>query len=243
MPWKQAEHTPVPGDNTGVTDQFQKGHLLGRLYIKTVGVGMLGTNCYILMDEDTREGYIIDPGGDARKVLETARGAGLLCRGILCTHGHVDHVGAVGKVAEATGATVYISKMDSGALSGSVQGLGARLGSLVTSKPGDFELLAEGDALKFAEHTLAVLSTPGHTTGSLSFLCEDNLFCGDLVFEGSIGRTDLKGGSLEQLIDAVQRHVFTLGDDARIFPGHGPATTVGTERATNPFLRDLQRRT
>jgi hydroxyacylglutathione hydrolase len=215
---------------------------LGRLYIKTLGVGMLGTNCYIVMDEDTKEGFIIDPGGDAKKVLQAASGAGLDCRGILCTHGHIDHVGAVGKVAEATGATVYISKQDSGALSGAVQGLGARLGSLVTSKPSVFELVAEGDTLGFGEHTITVLATPGHTTGSLSFLCEENLFCGDLVFEGSIGRTDLRGGSFSELIDAVQRHVFTLPDDVRIYPGHGPATTVRAEKATNPFLRDLQRR-
>jgi hydroxyacylglutathione hydrolase len=228
------------GINSG--SHFLKGRFLGRLYIKMLQVGMLGTNCYTVMDEKTKEGFIIDPGGDAKKVLETARSAGLDCRGVLCTHGHVDHVGAVGKVAEATGATVYISEPDSGAVSGAVHGLGARLGSLVTSKPNGFELLAEGDTLEFGEHTIKVLSTPGHTTGSLSFLCEDNLFCGDLVFEGSIGRTDLRGGSFEQLIDAVQSHVLTLPDEARIYPGHGPATTVGAERATNPFLRDLQRR-
>ena len=216
---------------------------MGELYIKMLQVGMLGTDCYIVMDEDTKEGYVIDPGGDARKVLDAAQSAGLQCRGILCTHGHVDHVGAVGKVAEATGATVYISKQDSGALSGAVHGLGARLGSLVTSKPGGFEVIEEGDTLDFGEHTLRVLSTPGHTPGSLSFLCEDNLFCGDLVFQGSVGRTDLRGGSFSQLIEAVERHVFTLPDDARVFPGHGPATTVGAERASNPFLRDLQRRT
>lgn len=212
---------------------------VGKLRIKTLAVGMLGTNCYIVMDEETREGYIIDPGGEAGKVAGAARGMGLECRGVLCTHGHMDHVGAVGKVAEATGATVYISETDSGALSGSGAGLAAKLGSLVVSKPKGFEFLKEGDRLDFGARSLEVLQTPGHTPGSLSFLCEDNLFCGDLVFQGSIGRTDLRGGSLKQLLDAVSRHVLVLSDDARILPGHGPATTVGVERARNPFLRDL----
>ncbi len=215
---------------------------MGRLDVKMLTVGMLGTNCYIVMDKDTKEGYVIDPGGDARKIVEAARGTGLECLGILCTHGHMDHVGAVGKVAEALGAAVYISELDSSVLRCTASGLGARLGSLVVSKPGGFNLIKEGDTLEFAGHTLEVLETPGHTPGSLSFLCEDNLFCGDLVFQGSIGRTDLRGGSLSELLDAVGRHVFTLPDTARIFPGHGPATTVGAERRSNPFLRDLERR-
>lgn len=212
---------------------------MGKLVIKVLQVGMLGTNCYVIMDEETKEGHVIDPGGDAKGVADDARSIGLECSGILCTHGHMDHVGAVGKVAEATGATVYISELDSGALTGSVQGLASRLGSLVVSKPRGVEFIHEGDTLTFGEHTVEVLATPGHTEGSLSFLCEGNLFCGDLVFQGSVGRTDLRGGSMSELLDSVRRHVFTLPDSARIFPGHGPATTVGAERATNPFLRDL----
>ncbi len=207
--------------------------------MRMLQVGMFGTNCYILMDEATREGYIIDPGGEASNVTRTARDLSLRCLGILCTHGHMDHVGAVGKVAEATGAPVYISRADSGALTGQVRGFAGRLGSMMVSKPGGVELLGEGDELVFAGHTLRVLATPGHTSGSLSFLCDGYLFCGDLVFDGSVGRTDLRGGSFPQLLESVRRHVFTLPDDTRIFPGHGPATTVGREKASNPFLRDV----
>ncbi len=203
-------------------------------------VGMLGTNCYILMDEETGEGYVIDPGGEAGKVASAAREAGLDCLGILCTHGHMDHVGAAGKVAESLAAPVFISGADSSALAGGGRGVAARLGSLVVSRPGEFRLLAEGDTLKFSGHAIDVLATPGHTTGSLSFLCEGNLFCGDLVFQGSVGRTDLRGGSFDELLESVRRHVFTLPDDARIFPGHGPATTVGAERSSNPFLRGIR---
>jgi glyoxylase-like metal-dependent hydrolase (beta-lactamase superfamily II) len=211
------------------------------LYMKRLEVGMFGTNCYIIMDEDTKEGYIIDPGAEARTILAAAEEAGLRCKGVLCTHGHMDHVGAVGKVSEATGAPVYISETDSGVLSGSVHGIGGRIGSLFVSKPSGAVLLKAGETLEFGTHSLRVLATPGHTPGSLSFLCENNLFCGDLVFQGSIGRTDLRGGSLSQLMEAVKREVFVLQPEVRVFPGHGPATTVGAERSSNPFLRDLAR--
>ena len=199
---------------------------------------MLGTNCYIVMDPESKEGYIIDPGADARRILEAAGSMGLVCKGILCTHGHMDHVGAVGKVAASTDADVYIAEQDTGVLTGST--LGARLGSLIVSKPRGVEYLHEGEHMHMGDTALKVLATPGHTPGSLSFLCQGELFCGDLVFEGSIGRTDLRGGSLSGLLGSVQREVFPLPDDTRIHPGHGPGTTVAREKAGNPFLRDLE---
>lgn len=206
------------------------------LKVITLEVGMLGTDCYLVQDGGTGDGYVIDPGGEARKVLDAVDGIGLKCLGILCTHGHMDHVGAVGKVAEGTGAPVYISEEDSRILAGTVQGLGARLGGLLVSKPRGVELLKGGDSLPMGEHAVRVLFTPGHTPGSLSFLIGGNLFCGDLVFQGSIGRTDLRGGSLESLMESVRREVFVLPPETRIFPGHGPATTVGAEKRYNPFL-------
>lgn len=213
---------------------------MGAVKFEMLQVGMLGTNCYIVYDDATLEGYIIDPGGDSRTVLDLASRIGLVCRGVLCTHGHMDHVGAVGKVAEATGSTVYISERDSGILDGTARGLKDRLGSLVVSKPRGVELIGAGDSLPFGEHQLEVLATPGHTKGSLSFLADKLLFCGDLVFQGSVGRTDLRGGSMEELLDSVRREVFTLPPDARIMPGHGPDTTVDSESATNPFLRGIR---
>lgn len=213
---------------------------MARLLVKTLQVGMLGTNCFILADESSREGFIIDPGGDASRIIGAAGDMGLRCLGILCTHGHIDHVGAVGKVAGAIGAAVRISREDSDALTGSARGFAARVGSMVVSKPSaGVEFIAEPDRLSFGENALDVLATPGHTPGSLSFLCGGDLFCGDLVFAGSVGRTDLRGGSFSQLLDSVRRHVFTLPDETRIFPGHGPATTVGREKAGNPFLKEI----
>jgi glyoxylase-like metal-dependent hydrolase (beta-lactamase superfamily II) len=213
--------------------------VMGSIEVKRLEVGMLGTNCYLLQDSYTGEGYIIDPGGDARGILDTANASGLSCLGILCTHGHMDHVGAVGKVAEATGASAFISREDAGILAGSAQGLSNRLGSLFVSKPGGVEFIKGGDTLPLGENTIKVLSTPGHTVGSLSFLAGGGIFCGDLVFQGSIGRTDLKGGSLPDLLNAVSREVWVLPDETKIYPGHGPVTTVGIEKETNPFLRNL----
>ena len=212
---------------------------MGELYIRGMSVGMLKANCFIVMDAETKEGYIIDPGGDSRQILDAACQEGLRCLGILCTHGHMDHVGAVGKVAEETGAPVFISGEDSGILEGTGRGLGGRLGSLFVSRPGGVELIKEGDTLRLGEHTIEVLHTPGHTRGSLSFLCGGNLFCGDLIFEGSVGRTDLKGGSLAQLREGVKRKVWVLPPETRILSGHGPVTCVAAEKATNPFLRNL----
>ncbi|MBU1672512.1 MAG: MBL fold metallo-hydrolase [Actinobacteria bacterium] len=209
------------------------------LIIKTLEVGMLGTSCYLVMDGSPGPGFIIDPGAEARVIVEVAGSSGMACRGILCTHGHMDHVGAVGKVAQALEAPVYVSEPDSGALTGHGQGITGRLTSLAVSKPGGVNIIRGGDTLEFGKRSLSVLETPGHTPGSVSFLCDDNLFCGDLVFAGSVGRTDLRGGSFADLLDSVIRHVFTLPDDAVIYPGHGPSTTVGRERASNPFLREL----
>lgn len=219
--------------------QSPRGLPMPELIIKTLEVGMLGTACYLLMDGTPGPGFIIDPGAEARAIVDAAGSSGMACRGILCTHGHMDHVGAVGKVAEAIEAPVYISQLDSGALTGSGHGLTGRLASLAVSKPKGFEFLRAGDTLEFGSHAIRVLDTPGHTPGSVSFLCENNIFCGDLVFQGSVGRTDLRGGSYADLLDSVIRHVFTLPDEAVIYPGHGPATTVGRERSSNPFLREL----
>lgn len=212
---------------------------MGEVKVARFGVGMLGTNCYLVMETESGEGFIIDPGGDSATVLEAVEDLDMKPLGILCTHGHMDHVGAVGKVARATGAPVYISKEDAGVLEGSPRGLGERLSSIAVSKPGSVRHLSEGDLLAFGDREMEVLHTPGHTRGSLSFLCNGYLFCGDLIFQGSIGRTDLRGGSLADLLAAVKSRVLGLPGATRIMPGHGPATTISEEGAHNPYLRDL----
>ncbi|PKQ28848.1 MAG: MBL fold metallo-hydrolase [Candidatus Anoxymicrobium japonicum] len=213
-----------------------------KLFVKTLEVGMFHTNCYIVMDKSSCDGFVIDPGAEARKIISAVTDAGVKCKAILCTHGHMDHVGAAGKVAEALNARLFVSRIDSGVLDGSARGIGGRLSSMIAGmKSGDVEHLEASQIFEFGAREIKVVPTPGHTLGSMSFIAGDSIFCGDLVFQGSIGRTDLSGGSLSQLLASVRKHVWTLPGDARIFPGHGPATTVRAEKATNPYLHGIER--
>lgn len=204
--------------------------------VQKLEVSMFGTNCYLVRDGGTGEGFIIDPGAEAKTILKAAGRMDLECLGILCTHGHMDHVGAVGKVQEQLEVPVFISEKDDAIFAGGGGGLAVRLGRLAVSKPGQVNFLSGGETLRFGGEQFKVVGTPGHTPGSLSFICPAGIFSGDLIFQGSVGRTDLKGGSMEQLLRSVKTEVFTLGPDTRIFPGHGPTTTVAREMSTNPFL-------
>ena len=212
-----------------------------KLVIKRLEVGMLGTNCYIVMDPGDRAGFVIDPGGDARQILDAARNERLACSAILCTHGHIDHIGAVGKVAEGLQAPVLISREDSGSLEGSASGVAGRLGSVLVSRPkGDaVEYLQPDTVLGLDGPEVRVVPTPGHTRGSMSFITDAGIFCGDLVFQGSVGRTDLRGGSFTELLESVRKYVWPLPGDTVIYPGHGPTTTVAAEKARNPFLKEI----
>lgn len=217
---------------------------MGRPVIKTLEVSMLGmpaTNCYLVMDGGG-EGFVIDPGAESRKIVDAAGEIGLRCKAVLCTHGHIDHVGAAGKVCEALGVPAMISEADAAVLQGASHGIVGRLGSVLVSKPRGraVEYLQPGEILPFGALKMKVVPTPGHSAGSMSFVIGDSIFCGDLVFQGSVGRTDLRGGSQEMLLASVARYVWPLGDDARIYPGHGPATTVRAEKRSNPFLRGLE---
>ncbi|MHB8896591.1 MAG: MBL fold metallo-hydrolase [Candidatus Geothermincolia bacterium] len=215
---------------------------MGRLFVKKIDVGMLHTNCYLVMDDGSKEGLVIDPGAEARKVTDTARQLGMTCKAVLCTHGHIDHVGAAGKVAEALGAPLMISKADSAILEGAAGGVHGKIGSMIVSRPkkGLVEYLEAGRTIEFGTWTATAVPTPGHSPGSMSFIIGDNIFCGDLVFQGSIGRTDLRGSSLEQLLASVSEYVWPLADNTTIYPGHGPATTVRAEKRSNPYLRHLE---
>ena len=206
------------------------------MILETIVVGPLQVNCYLVGCEQTRMAAVIDPGDDVERILEGLKKHKLKAAYIINTHEHFDHVGGNKRLHEATGAQILahsasaeeITKISSRAL---LWGMRAE-----DSPPVD-RLLADGDLVQIGESvTLKVLSTPGHSLGSISLAGEGCAFVGDLIFAGSIGRTDFPGGDYETLINSVREKIFPLGDDVALYSGHGPATTVGRERATNPFF-------
>ena len=204
---------------------------------KALMVGLLEVNCYILGDEETKEAVVIDPGGDEDEILEALKYHGLQLKTIIDTHGHFDHVDANQPLKEATGASIAIHEADAAMLAKPSAEAMFFTGNRLRLSAADI-LLKEGDIISFGNHRLKVLHTPGHTPGGISLVMENSplVYVGDLLFQGSIGRTDFPGGSFEDLINAVKTKIFTLGDNYSVYPGHGPVTTVGQERKYNPFF-------
>ena len=195
-----------------------------------------GTNCYLVWNEGSAEAVLIDAGLATRMILDFLRDQGLKLEAILITHAHPDHIAGAADIAEATGADVYLHQTEIQALEMMPQAMLAMLGIEDLKKPADMKPLAGGDQLDIAGLQIKVLHTPGHSPGSTSFLIDGALFDGDLVFRGSIGRTDFPGGDFEALMNSVREHVFVLDPETKIYPGHMGTTSVGLERRTNPFL-------
>ena len=198
-----------------------------------------GTNSYLVWNEGSHEAIVIDAGLSTNQILEFLQRDNLRLEAILITHSHPDHVAGVADLAEATGADVYLHEIEIVALDMMSDGMLAMLGIQEFKKPTDIKPLAGGQVLELAGLTIKVLHTPGHSPGHVSFLIEDALFDGDLVFRGSIGRTDFPGGDFEALMNSVREHVFVLDPETKIYPGHMGTTTVGVEKRTNPFLSGL----
>jgi len=204
---------------------------------KGLTVGLLEVNCYILGDEVTKEAVVIDPGGDEDEILEVLNYNKFNLKLIIDTHGHFDHVDANLPLKEATGAKIAIHEADAQMLAQPSAEAMFFTGNRLRLSQADI-LLKEGDILTFGQYRLKVLHTPGHTPGGISLVLEDHtyVYVGDLLFAGSIGRTDFPGGSYDALINAVKTKIFPLGDNYSVYPGHGPITTVGQERKYNPFF-------
>ncbi len=181
---------------------------------------------------------VIDPGDDIQEVMAIVRRHGLTVKQIVITHAHIDHVGGAMKMRQATGAPILLNQSDYALL----KMLDAQAAWVGMRSPGPVEIdqsLNEGDQLRAGSVEASVLHTPGHTEGSvcLYFAAERKLIAGDTLFAGSIGRTDLPGGSMDKILSSLHTRVLTLPDDTVVVPGHGPLTTIGQERAVNPFLK------
>ena len=200
-------------------------------------VGPLQCNCSVIGDEATREALVIDPGDDIDDVLVLIRKHNLTVKQIVVTHAHIDHVGGAMKLRAATGAPILLNQNDQPLL----KMLDVQATWIGVEDPGKVEIdhsIAQGDTVRAGSLTANVIHTPGHTEGSvcLYFPTEKKLIAGDTLFAGSIGRTDLPGGSMRKIINSLHEKVLTLPDETVVVPGHGALTTIGEERESNPFL-------
>jgi hydroxyacylglutathione hydrolase len=197
--------------------------------------GQFAENCYLLGDTSTREAVIIDPGEDSARFLAELNAKGWSLQSIWLTHAHVDHIIGVGAVQRATGAPIHLHPLDR-PLYDALPQFGSWVGLHLDPAPPPQFQLAAGQTLRVGAFDFIVKFTPGHSPGSVSFHGEGMILGGDVLFNGSVGRTDLPGGDSATLMSTIQSEFLSLPDSTVVHSGHGPATTVGVERLTNPFL-------
>jgi hydroxyacylglutathione hydrolase len=230
---------------------------------EVIPVGLLQCNCSILGDPATGEAIVVDPGDEVERIMEIVRRHGLKVRAIVSTHTHIDHVGGLAGLHRATGAPVLIHESDL-PLYANLETQAKWLGVPTPAMMRIRDFVKEGDTVRWGGYAASILHTPGHTPGSISLVVDRDtpsanaaqstlaatkagaqkktsavarLLAGDTLFEGSIGRTDLPGGSLAQILSSIKEKLLVLPDDLVVYPGHGDVTTIGSERAYNPFLR------
>lgn len=196
-------------------------------------------NCTLVWDDETKEGVVVDPGGDADRIQEAIAQAGIKVQRILLTHGHLDHAGAATELAEALGVPIEGPHRADAFLLDSLPAQGAKYGIAMRAVTPD-RWLEEGDTVRIAGRDFAVLHCPGHSPGSVVFVNTDLGFAlvGDVLFQGSVGRTDFPYGDHAALIGAIRTKLFPLGDDIQFICGHGPGSTFGAERRSNPYAGD-----
>lgn len=201
----------------------------------TLPTGPLDVNCYIIGCEKTRKAAVIDPGGHVEQILERLKKHQLDVAMIINTHGHFDHIGGNGGLLKATGAELIIHRDDRPLLDRAAEHAAA-FGLQAEPSPEPTRQLEGGETLELGELSLQVIHTPGHSPGGMCLLVDDCLLVGDTLFAGSIGRTDLPGGNHQQLISNIKEKLLPLPEDTKVYPGHGPMTTIGEEKLYNPFL-------
>ena len=205
------------------------------MVIKELVVGLIMTNCFIVGCEKSHEAIVIDPGGDVDKILDATYKSNLNIKYIVNTHGHFDHAGGNKAIKEATGAEILIHRFDAPMLR-QISMTAMAMGIVLEDSPPADLTVDEGDEIRFGKIALRVIHTPGHSPGGISLYTDGIVFAGDTLFYGSIGRTDLPGSSFPTLISSIKEKLFPLGDHVRVYSGHGPTTTIGTEKRINPFM-------
>jgi glyoxylase-like metal-dependent hydrolase (beta-lactamase superfamily II) len=205
------------------------------LIIKSLAVGPIQANCYVLGCEETLEAAVIDPGDEADRILFSMSEAKLKLKYIINTHGHFDHVGANKRLKDVSGAQILIHPLDAPLLN-HLSTSAASWGLTIEDSPPPDRMLEETDTVSVGNITLSTIHTPGHTPGGISLHTDGFVFVGDTLFAGSVGRTDFPGGDFATLRSSIKNKLFVLGDDVRVLPGHMGETTIGQEKRHNPFV-------
>ncbi len=205
------------------------------MLIETIPVGPLQVNCYLLICDKSRQAVVVDPGDEGARILDALSASGCQLAAVINTHGHFDHIGANAYVIEKTGVELMMHGDDLPLLK-EAAGHAAIYGLSVVPSPEPTRILVDGDEIKVGESTLKVIHLPGHSPGGICLHVANDLIVGDGMFAGSIGRTDLPGGSQEQLVSGIRQKLLVLPEATVVHPGHGPATTIGREKMHNPFL-------
>lgn len=222
---------------------YLKGILLNEriieeMFLKKLVVGELETNCYLIACKRTKKAAVIDPGGeDTALILDILKENSFNLEYIINTHGHIDHIAGNNLLKAKTEALLLIHRLDADMLVDANKNFSSFMGKEIYSPSAD-KLLEEGDEISLGTLNLIVIHTPGHTPGGISLVSDNIVFTGDTLFAGGIGRTDLSGGSYQDLIKSIKEKLLILGDDKIIYPGHGPDSTIGEERRTNPYIKN-----
>lgn len=207
------------------------------LNISSLTVGELAVNCWFLVNGDTKEALVFDPGDEAARIKAYADQKGWTIQAILLTHGHADHMGGAEELAASTHTSVYAYETEEDLLLNAVNNMSPFICQKAITLAADV-FVKDGQELTLAGMHLKVFHTPGHTPGGCSYYCQEAgcVFSGDTLFQGSVGRSDFPGGSMSQLVRSVKEKLFPLPEDTKVYPGHGEATTIGYEKKYNPFI-------
>lgn len=210
---------------------------MAKINVSYLTVGNLAVNCWFLINEDTKEALVFDPGDQADRIVAYAEKKGVVIKAILLTHGHADHIGGAEALRSLTDAKIYALREEETMLLDGKTNLSVFINRKVITVSAD-EFLVDEQEIALCGMTLKVYHTPGHTPGGCSYYCEEAgcVFSGDTLFQASVGRSDFPGGSMSQLVRSIREKLFLLPDETKVYPGHGEETSIGYEKRYNPFL-------